>query len=100
MIDPEATAELWDRYQRGEHGLAGRPLYTAHGQKAFEEIHRKYRSDPQFRETVDHYIDEFERLREDVSRGESGHAVARNYLASDTGKVYTMLAHAAGRLEP
>jgi hypothetical protein len=25
--------------------------------------------------------------------------VARNYLTSDTGKVYTMLAHAAGRFE-
>jgi hypothetical protein len=25
--------------------------------------------------------------------------VARNYLTSDTGKVYTMLAHAAGRFD-
>jgi hypothetical protein len=99
MIDHEATAELWDRYQRGESRLDGRHLYTAQGQKAFEEIRRKYRGDAEFRETVEHYIDEFERLLEDVSRGESGHAVARNYLASDTGKVYTMLAHAAGRFE-
>jgi hypothetical protein len=48
---------------------------------------------------VEHYIREFERLLEDVSRGERGTAVARNYLTSDTGKVYTMLAHAAGRFE-
>jgi hypothetical protein len=99
MIDHEAAAELWDRYELGESRLGGRHLYTAQGQKAFEEIRRKYRSDPEFRETVEQYIDEFERLLEDVSRGESGHMAARNYLASDTGKVYTMLAHAAGRFE-
>ncbi len=99
MIDHEATAELWDRYQRGERGVGNRRLYTSQGQKAFEEIRNKYRGDPEFRQTVEHYIHEFERLLEDVSRGDRGPAVARNYLISDTGKVYTMLAHAAGRFE-
>ena len=99
MIDHEATAELWERYQRGERGLGGRKLYTAQGQRAFEEIRNKYRSDPEFRQTVEHYIHEFERLLDDVSRGDRGPTVARNYLTSDTGKVYTMLAHAAGRFE-
>ena len=54
---------------------------------------------PEFRQTVEHYIHEFERLLDDVSRGDRGPAVARNYLTSDTGKVYTMLAHAAGRFD-
>ena len=99
MIDHEATAELWERYQRGERGVGGRRLYSAQGQKAFEEIRNKYRSDPEFRQTVEHYIHEFERLLQDVSRGDRGQAVARNYLTSDTGKVYTMLAHAAGRFD-
>jgi hypothetical protein len=99
MIDHEATAELWERYQRGERGIGGRKLYTAQGQRAFEEIRNKYRSDPEFRQTVEHYIHEFERLLDDVSRGDRGPTVARNYLTSDTGKVYTMLAHAAGRFE-
>jgi len=99
MVDHEAAAELWDRYKRGERNLFNRRLYTAQGQKAFEEIRRKYRADPEFRQTVEQYIHEFERLLEDVSRGDRGAAVARNYLTSDTGKVYTMLAHAAGRFE-
>jgi hypothetical protein len=99
MIDHEATAELWERYQRGERGVGNRRLYTAQGQKAFEEIRKKYRGDPEFRQTVEHYIHEFERLLEDVSRGDRGPSVARNYLTSDTGKVYTMLAHAAGRFD-
>jgi hypothetical protein len=99
MIDHEATAELWERYQRGERGVGSRRLYTTQGQKAFEEIRNKYRADPEFRQTVEHYIHEFERLLEDVSRGDRGPSVARNYLTSDTGKVYTMLAHAAGRFD-
>ncbi len=99
MIDHEAAAELWERYKRGERGAFTRRLYTQPGQKAFDEIRNKYRSDPEFRQTVEHYIHEFERLLDDVSRGDRGPAVARNYLISDTGKVYTMLAHAAGRFD-
>src|SRR5579885_361109 len=99
MIDHDAAAELWDRYKRGERGAFNRRLYTPQGQKAFDEIRAKYRADPEFRQTVEHYIHEFERLLDDVSRGDRGPAVARNYLTSDTGKVYTMLAHAAGRFD-
>src|SRR6516225_8304616 len=96
MIDNDAAADLWERYKRGERGAFTKRLYTAQGQRAFEEIRGKYRSDADFRQTVEHYIHEFERLLDDVSR-ERGPVVARNYLTSDTGKVYTMLAHAAGR---
>jgi hypothetical protein len=99
MIDHESAADLWERYKRGERGLFTRRLYTAQGQKAFDEIRRKYRGDPEFRQTVEQYIHEFERLLDDVSRGDRGAAVVRNYLTSDTGKVYTMLAHAAGRFD-
>ena len=99
MIDHEAAAELWERYRRGERGIFSRRLYTLQGQKAFDEIRNKYRSDPEFRQTVEHYIHEFERLLDDASRGDRGPAMVRNYLTSDTGKVYTMLAHAAGRFD-
>ena len=51
------------------------------------------------KQTVDRYIDEFERLLDEVSRDDRGQVVARTYLTSETGKVYTMLAHAAGRFD-
>ncbi|HRF07755.1 MAG TPA: hypothetical protein PL193_03800, partial [Xanthobacteraceae bacterium] len=75
-----------------------RRLYTNAGQKTFEEVRKKYRRNNEFRDTVDRYIDEFEKLLEQVSRDERGQALTRTYLTSDTGKVYTLLAHAAGRL--
>jgi hypothetical protein len=97
MIDHDAAAELWDRYKRGERNVFTRRLYTMQGQKTFDEIRKKYRADREFKQTVDRYVGEFERLLEEVSRDDRGQVVARTYLTSETGKVYTMLAHAAGR---
>jgi hypothetical protein len=99
MIDHDAAAELWDRYNRGERNVFTRRLYTMQGQKAFDEIRRRYRGDREFKQTVDRYIGEFERLLDEVSRDDRGQVVVRTYLTSETGKVYTMLAHAAGRIE-
>jgi hypothetical protein len=99
MIDHDAAAELWDRYKRGERNVFTRKLYTMQGQKAFEEIRKRYRADGDFRRTVDRYIGEFERLLEEVSREDRDQILARTYLTSETGKVYTMLAHAAGRFD-
>ena len=48
MIDHDAAAELWDRYNRGERNVFTRKLYTMQGQKAFDEIRRKYRGDRDF----------------------------------------------------
>ena len=98
MIDHDTAVELWDRHQRGERGVFSRRLYTPEGQKTFEEIRRRYRKNDDFRETVDRYIDEFERLLEQVSRDDRGQVLSKTYLTSDTGKVYTLLAHAAARL--
>jgi hypothetical protein len=98
MIDHDAATEAWERFKRGERGVFNRRLYTNAGQKTFEEIRKKYRRNANFRETVDRYIDEFEKLLEQVSRDERGQALTKTYLTSDTGKVYTLLAHAAGRL--
>jgi hypothetical protein len=99
MIDHDAATELWDRYKRGERNVFTRRLYTIQGQQTFDEIRKRYRADREFRQTVDRYIGEFERLLEEVSRDDRGQVVARTYLTSETGKVYTMLAHAAGRFD-
>ena len=48
---------------------------------------------------MDRYVYEFERLLDDVSQDDRGAATTRAYLTSETGKVYTMLAHAAGRFQ-
>jgi len=99
MVDHEAAVDLWDRYNRGEANVFSRRLYTPQGQQAFEEIRRRYRAEPEFRDSVDRYTSEFERLLTEVSRDDRDSVMMRTYLTSETGKVYTMLAHAAGHFE-
>ena len=98
-IDHDTSVELWRRYQNGERDIFTRRLYTLKGQKTFEEIKRKYDQEPEFRNAVDHYIADFEKLLADVSANDRDKTVTQSYLTSDTGKVYTMLAHASGRLK-
>jgi hypothetical protein len=98
LMDRNLAAEMWDRYQRGESKAFTKRLYTPAGQKAFDEVARKYRADRNFKQTVDRYITEFERLLDEVARDERGPAILRSHLTSETGLVYTLLAHAAGRL--
>lgn len=97
-IDHDASVELWERYRRGERDVFTRRLYTLKGQQTFDDIRRKYQSDGEFREAVDRYCEDFEKLLKDVGRSDRDDVMTQSYLVSDTGKVYTMLAHAAGRL--
>ena len=98
LMDRNLAAEMWDRYQRGESKAFTKRLYTPAGQKAFDEVARKYRADRAFKQTVDRYITEFERLLDEVAREDRGPQALRGHLTSETGLVYTLLAHAAGRL--
>jgi hypothetical protein len=98
-IDDEAFLELWERYKRGERNVFTRRLYTLPGQQTFEEIRRKYAREGEFRAAVDRYITDFEQLLADVARTDRDNIMSQSYLTSDTGKVYTLLAHASGRLD-
>ena len=62
-------------------------------------IRRKYQRDVEFRGAVDRYVGEFESILAKVSRARRDAASEIGYLASESGKIYTMLAHAAGRLD-
>ena len=57
------------------------------------------RRDGEFKQTVDRYVEEFERLLAEVSRDDRDSMLTKTYLTSETGKVYTMLAHASGRFD-
>ena len=86
-------------FRSGERNLFSRRLYTLQGQQTFEEMRRRYQRDVEFRSAVDRYVADFEALLAEAGRGGRDPEAARAYLASDTGKVYTMLAHASGRLD-
>ena len=99
LINMTALEASWARRNRGEAHAFGLDLYTARGQKIFDDARARYRMDPEFRQTADRYVEEFDRLLVEVRKSDRDGAMARNYLTSDTGKVYTILAHASGRLD-
>jgi hypothetical protein len=98
-IDHAAAVELWERHRKGERNLFTRRLYTLQGQQTFDEIRRKYQRDTEFKSAVDRYVGDFEKLLTEVTRNNKDAAAGNTYLTSDTGKVYTMLAHASGRFD-
>tara|TARA_R100000365_G_scaffold3323_1_gene10757 strand:- start:3648 stop:4835 length:1188 start_codon:yes stop_codon:yes gene_type:complete len=97
-IDSDALTAAWNRYQDGESGAFNRRLYTITGQSTFDEVRRKLQRDPEFSRTASAYMNEFEQLLGEAANGPNGMQQTFNQLVSNRGKVYTMLAHASGRL--
>ncbi|WP_455478310.1 hypothetical protein V3565_06290 [Bartonella sp. B10] len=98
-INQNALIELWSHYQREKINIVTERLYTLDGREIFETVKKKYISDIDFKRSVNQYIADFEKLLRDVSRNSKDMRSVRKYLISDTGKVYTMLAHASGRIQ-
>jgi hypothetical protein len=98
-IDHKASLEVWECYNRGEKNAFTRRLYTLQGQRTFDEIRKKYQKSEDFKKAVDRYVSDFERLLSEADKNGGEGDAAGTYLASDTGKVYTMLAHASGRFD-
>ncbi|MEM0908988.1 MAG: hypothetical protein AAGJ94_16610, partial [Pseudomonadota bacterium] len=97
-IEDGVYRDIWARHHRGERQIFSRQLYTLDGQQTFEDVRRRYQRDREFRGDVDRYVDEFEELITDTSREDSSGRRTRDTLMSDDGKLYTLLAHASGRL--
>ncbi|MGC2409874.1 MAG: hypothetical protein WA441_07770 [Methyloceanibacter sp.] len=97
-IDHRTAAEVWQRFRAGEQGVLGRHLYSLDGQATFDEISRRYDRDGDFHATVDRYIGDFERLLREAEQTDPEGRMLQNYMTSETGRVYLLLAHASGRL--
>ena len=98
LVNNENFTDAWERYRRGEQNVFSRRLYTIQGQEVFEEIRRRYRSETSFRDSTDRYLQQFEELIGELDRGDRTGVTAKSILLSNRGKVYTILAHAMGRL--
>lgn len=97
-LDPATAAAIWARVNAGQRGVMARSIYSHDGRAAFDDLSERYRNDPSLRLTIDHYLQDFERIRREAEqRDPSGHA-ASSQLVSDMGRVYLFLAHVAGRI--
>jgi hypothetical protein len=97
-MEPSALADAWQRYQAGEQNVFSRRIYTLGGQATYDEVRKRIQRDQDFAKTASTYMSEFEQLLKRAAGGTNPVAETREYLLSDRGRVYTMLAHASGRL--
>ncbi len=97
-IDYRTASDVWQRFRSGDRGVLGRHIYTVEGQTTFDEMVRRYEREADFRTMVDRYIADFERLLGDAEASDPDGRMLQNYLTSELGRVYLLLAHASGRL--
>jgi len=97
-MEPAALADAWQRYQSGEQNVFSRRIYTLGGQATYDEVRKRIQRDQDFAKTSATYMAEFEQLLKRAATGGNPAGETREYLLSDRGRVYTMLAHASGRL--
>ena len=97
-IDDAALGDAWGRYQSGEANVFSRRIYTLTGQGTYDDVRKRLQRDVDFARTAQAYMGEFEQLLKRAAAGPRAASETREYLLSDRGKVYTMLAHASGRL--
>lgn len=98
-VDQDTVVEVWKRYNRGDRSVISREVYNRQGQSTFDQVQRRYRNDPNFRHIADRYMADFEKVLKDASKAGQDPKTLQNYLVSETGKIYLMLAHASGRLD-
>ena len=97
-LDATTASAIWSRFRAGQRGVMVRSIYTVDGRTAFDEVQRRYKSEPAFRETVDRYMLDFEQLLRDADQRDGSGRTAQSYVTSDSGRVYLFLSHASGRL--
>jgi len=98
-VDQDTVVEVWKRYNRGDRSVISRDVYNHQGRSTFDQVHRRYRNDSAFRHIADRYMADFEKVLKDASQSGQDSKALQNYLVSETGKIYLMLAHASGRLD-
>ena len=89
LVDHDAAVELWERYKRGEKNASPAAFnLPRRARRRSRTSAANTGARPSSRETVDRYIEEFERLLDQVGRDDRGQGLTRTYLASGSGKVY------------
>jgi hypothetical protein len=97
-LDPTTASAIWSRFRAGQRGIMVRSIYTNDGRALFDDISARYRTDVDFRRTVDRFLVDFEWLVRDIEQKDPSGRSVHSHLISDSGRVYLFLAHASGRL--
>jgi hypothetical protein len=99
-IDGSFPRELERRFAAGERHVYTHRLYDSRSNPFTEILRSRYQSERQLRQRADAYMQLFETLLELMHAQPEGESLAEASLASESGRIYLMLAEAAGRIAP
>ncbi len=97
-LDAHTAAIAWNRSQTGERNVFSQRLYTPEGQQTFQHITQRYHADDSFRKIVEKYVNDFEGILGEADEKDPSGRIVQNYITSEIGRAYLMLAHISGRL--
>lgn len=92
--------ELEKRFTAGEDDVYTHHLLENRGTRLPRIVERRYKSERLMRGRVDAYMRLFERLLDAFAETPQGDQLVDASLASESGKLYLLLAQASGRISP
>lgn len=97
VLSNDVTDTAWAAYMKGDRGIFTRRAVRLLSNSEVREVIEQYESDPEFHETVNRYIHDFEAILRDLLSMRNGEAISVTLLSSDMGKLYVALAQAIER---
>ena len=92
ILSDEIDDKAWDSYIKGNRGVFTRRAVRLMGGAETRAISAHYDSDPEFQQSVNRYIADFESMLRRVLAERDGGIIAVTMMSSDMGKLYAALA--------
>jgi hypothetical protein len=92
--------DLEKRYSAGDASVYTRRLFEGRGKRLQRQLADRYGGDRLIRSRVDSFVRLFERLLDTMNAAPAGDMLVEACLASESGRIYVMLAEIAGRIPP
>ena len=92
IMSDEIDDKAWDSYIKGNRGVFTRRAVRLIGGNETRAIKAHYDSDPEFQQSVNRYIADFEAMLRRVVAERDGGIIAVTLMSSDMGKLYAALA--------
>ncbi len=97
ILSDEVDEKAWGAYLKGNRGVFTRRAVRLIGGTETRAIAAHYESDPEFQDSVNRYVHDFEAMLRRVLAERDGGMIAVTLMSSDMGKLYVALAQGVER---
>ena len=98
ILSDEVDDKAWNNYLKGNRGVFTRRAVRLIGNSETRAITSQYENDPEFQDSVNRYVHDFEAMLRRVLAERDGGMIAVTLLSSDMGKLYAALAQTIKKL--